>query len=433
MALGCEFNGTRFWVGVLAAICLSAGCRPKQPPMAGPSKINYAAPLPEGQLALRKIPREQYPDFSHGLAGANLTQLRRAIDNSLSYLARASSNRAYPYLDITHERVVASLHAFRELISQNRPLSGEQLNSAIADRFEVYQSIGAPSPDGGGYTGKVLFTGYFTPTYEASLARGGLYQWPIYKRPADLIADESGEGAGRKDAGGAVVPYPARREIESGLLAGHELVWVTSRWNAYVITIQGSARLRMPDGAIMEIGYAGTNGREYASPGHKMIKDGLIARDQISFQTMKQYFESHPEAMDKYLWLNPRTVFFAERPGGPFGSLNVPVTPFCSIATDKKVYPPALLAFVSVPIPLKDDQFPGAGLTGRFSTEGRPFNGFLLDQDRGGAIRSAGRCDIYMGIGEKAEQTAGHQLNPGQLYYLALRPEFVGDHTVPAR
>ncbi len=93
-----------------------------------------------------------------------------------------------------------------------------------------------------------------------------------------------------------------------------------------------------------------------------MVADGLIPKDQISFQALKNYFDAHPDAMDKYLWLNERTVFFTERPGGPFGSLNVPVTPFCSIATDKKVYPPAMLAFVSVPIPLGEESFPAPAL-----------------------------------------------------------------------
>ncbi len=402
------------------ALCCLPGCRPKQPPVA--AHVDYSAPLPPGELALRKIPPEQYPDFSAGLAGANINDLRRAIDNSLVYLDHPGSTRGYPYLDITHDRAIASLRAFRALLDQNPPVPADRLNALIAERFEVYQSIGAPAPAGDGYTGRVLFTGYFTPTYDASLTRGGPYQWPIYKRPADLISDETGEGAGRRTPDGSVVPYYTRREVESGALAGQELAWVASRWNAYVITIQGSARLRLPIGKIFEVGYAGTNGREYTSPGGKMIQDKVIAREQINFQTLKQYFDAHPEAMDTYLWQNERTVFFTERPGGPFGALNVPVTPFCSIATDKKVYPPAMLAFISVPIPRSEDRFPGSGSTG-FTSSGdtRPFSGFLLDQDRGGAIRSAGRCDIYMGIGEHAEQTAGHQLNPGSMYYLAVK------------
>jgi membrane-bound lytic murein transglycosylase A len=289
----------------------------------------------------------------------------------------------------------------------------------IADRFEVYQSIGAPDPQGSGYTGRVLFTGYFTPTYDASLAPGGAYQWPIYKRPADLVSDESGDTAYRKAADGSVTPYPTRQEIESGLLAGQELAWVTSRWNAYVITVQGSARLRLADGKIMEVGYAGSNGREYGSPGMKMVADGVIARNELSFETMRRYFQAHTEAMNQYLWLNQRTVFFSERPGGPFGALNVPVTSFATIATDKAVYPPAMVAFLSVPLPAAALQkLPAAGASIGSSSQ---LDAFMLDQDRGGAIRSAGRCDIYMGIGQSAEKMSGHQLNAGSLYYLAVK------------
>jgi membrane-bound lytic murein transglycosylase A len=123
---------------------------------------------------------------------------------------------------------------------------------------------------------------------------------------------------------------------------------------------------------------------------------------------MRQYFTSHPQAMDKYLWLNARTTFFTQTHGGPYGSLNVPVTAFASIATDKKVYPPGMIAFVDARA-----SYAGKNLDGRF----------MLDQDRGGAIRSAGRADIYMGIGQGAEQLSGYQLSPGKLYYLAVKPE----------
>ncbi|HXE52534.1 MAG TPA: MltA domain-containing protein, partial [Tepidisphaeraceae bacterium] len=316
------------------------------------------------------------------------------------------------------QRALASVRAFRQLLDQ-APFNttSEAINQLIKDRFVVYQSVGAPKPGDQGYTGEVLFTGYFTPTYDASLTQGGPYQYPLYKRPADLLTDESGERAGRKTDSG-IVPYYARQDIEGGrLLAGTELVWLTSRWNAYVVTVQGSGRLRLPDGRIMEVGYAGTNGYPYTSPGRQMVKDGLIPQDQLSFETMRAYFQAHPEAMDKYLWMNQRTTFFAETHGGPFGSLNVPVTAFASIATDKSVYPPGMVAFVDAPT-----SYASQSLSGRF----------MLDQDRGGAIRSAGRCDIYMGIGQGAEQMSGHQLSAGRLYYLFLRPELVPQYVAPA-
>jgi membrane-bound lytic murein transglycosylase A len=409
----------------LALVALSLGCQPKKPPAPVPTAIDFTQELPPGAVALRKVSPGQYPDFSQALRTVSPGDLRRSTENSLAYLRRASSEKKYPYLDISHDRAVASLVAFREMIDTGAfALPPEQFNRAIADRFEVYQSIGAPSPDGGGYTNKVLFTGYFTPTYDANLTRGGTYQWPLYKRPADLRGDESGDNVNRLTPEGTLVPYYTRREIESGALAGQELVWLTSRWNAYVVTVQGSARLRLPDGRIMEVGNAGTNGREYAKVGEKLAADGLIARKDLNFDTMRAYFAAHPETMDKYLWTNERTAFFAERPGGPFGALNVPVTKFASLATDKAVYPPAMVAFLSVPIPAGEAVFPVS--TAGSGDGPRPFAGFALDQDRGGAIRSAGRCDIYMGIGDRAQQVSGHQLNAGELYYLAVKPELMG-------
>lgn len=404
-------------VGALLLAILAGGCRPKPPAPPAQQAIDYGAPLPEGEVALRKIDPQQYPDFSAALTGANLDELKRSTDNSLAYLSRPSSRKAYPYLDVTHERAVASLRAFRRLLDRGPfAATSQDLNRLITDQFEVYQSIGAPRPDGSGYTNEVLFTGYFTPTYDASVTRGGPYQYPLYKRPPDLVTDESGDTASRKTDQG-VLPYYTRQDIEAGgKLAGQELAWVTSRWNAYVITVQGSARLRMPDGRIMEVGYAGTNGYPYTSPGRQMVKDGLIPQDQLSFETMRRYFEQHPEAMDKYLWMNQRTTFFTETHGGPFGSLNVPVTAFATIATDKKVYPPAMVAMVLAPT-----SYSGTSLAGRF----------MLDQDRGGAIRSAGRCDIYMGIGQSAEQMSGRQLSAGKLCYLFLKPELVRQFARP--
>jgi membrane-bound lytic murein transglycosylase A len=414
--------------------CLSlVSCQPINPPAPPPpvaAAVDFSAPLPDGQVALRKISPDKYPDFSRGLANLNLDDLRKSVDNSQTYFSRRGSARKYPYLDIDHDRAAASVRAFADLIDTGAfSLPANQFNARIAERFDVYRSVGAPSPNGHGYTHKVLFTGYFTPTYDASLTHGGAYQWPLYKRPADLISDADTDTAGRRGANGTLIPYFSRQEIETGALAGNELVWLTSRWNAYVITVQGSGRLRLPDGRIMEIGYAGNNGRDYVSPGLKMVADGVVAKKDLSFDVMRRYFEQRPEAMDLYLWQNPRTVFFRQDHGGPFGSLNVPVTKMASIATDKSVYPPGMVAFAAA--------VPGDALTPAApqispNIPKADFTGFLLDQDRGGAIRSAGRCDIYMGIGDRAEQTAGYQLDLGGLYYLAVKPELVSKYRAPA-
>ena len=381
------------------------GCKPPQP---APKPINYSQELPPGTSALRKLSPGQYPDFSAAVTAFNLHQLDGAIDHSLAYLATPSSKRIPPILDITHDRAVASLQALKQLIDAEiqSPANdnGHRFDAAIKANFDVYQSIGAPDPNTDQYTGDVLFTGYFTPTYDASLVRTGAFQYPLYKRPNDLV-DPTGDDAKRKMPDGSLTPAYTREQIEQQhVLDGTELVWLPDRFAAYIITVQGSARLRLTDGRIYEVGYNGNNGFPYVSPGKQMIADGVITHDQLSLRGLKNYFAQHPQAMDHYLPLNPRDVFFTQRTGGPFGSLNQPVTPFATIATDKSIFPRAMPVFVVAPLPN-----PNGGTAN--------FRGIMLDQDTGGAIRAAGRCDIYMGLGEQA----GQELNVGQLYYLAVR------------
>ena len=395
----------------LSLVCLSVGCRPKKPPVV--NTINYSEELAPGQLALRKIEPSEYPVFS--LRQSNLAAITKSIDHSIQYLNRASSKTFYPYLDITHDRAKASLLALRETIAgSSMGVGDEEFSRTIADKFEVYQSIGGRDPQTGEFSNRVLFTAYCTPIYEASLTKTGPFLYPLYKRPADLVSDPiSGEVKGRRTADESIVPYYSRQQIEQdGVLAGQELVWLKSKLDVYIITIQGSARLQLTDGRMLEIGYAGANGLEYVSPGQQMVADGLITKEQLSLRGLKAYFASHPEDQDRYLSLNPRYVFFAETAGGPYGSLNVPVTEMASIATDKSVYPRAMPAFVDAPVV---DQ---AGTPA-------PYRGFMMDQDTGGAIRAAGRTDIYMGIGPAAEARSGQQLNPGALYYVAVKPEYV--------
>jgi membrane-bound lytic murein transglycosylase A len=393
-----------------------AGCRQQKP------AVDFDQPLPPGTLALRKLSPGEYPDFSR--CTWNLGLLPRSIDASIKYLGHPSSRQFFPYMDITHERAVATLLAFRDVIAAatGRSDAGPFIDQQIRERFEVYKSIGAPRTGGDGYTERVLFTGYYTPIFDASPTPVGDFRWPVYRRPPDLVTDDMGRTLGRRTPEGQIVPYWTRRQIEAeGRLAGHELLYLNSRWAAYVVTVQGSAKLRMPDGSMKEIGFAGHNGHEYTSPGRRMVADGVIEARSLNFRTLSNYFAAHPDAMDRYLWLNDRTVFFTERPGGPFGALNVPVTQFASIATDKNdlpnAYPRAMPAFLSVPIPRTDNP-----------AQNWHFTGFMMDQDSGGAIRASGRCDIYMGEGAAGEQLAGHQLNEGELYYIALKHELVAGY-----
>jgi membrane-bound lytic murein transglycosylase A len=131
----------------------------------------------------------------------------------------------------------------------------------------------------------------------------------------------------------------------------------------------------------------------------------------MNLSAMIAYFKQHPDEVASYTALNPRFVFFIEEKGNPRGSLNEEVTPLRSIATDKSIFPPASLTFISTRLPYEKDGV----------MADRPYTGFGFDQDTGGAIRAPGRCDIYIGIGEAAGKRAGGVYQEGKLYYLFVK------------
>ena len=390
---------------VLTAIILTAvGC---QKPLAVVAP-QYDKPLAPGQLALRKITNPaEIPDFTS--ACNNLTNLSAAIDNSLDYMKKPPSNQSYPYTDITHEQVVKSLTAFKNLLKSG--LTGSQLNDAIRQKFDVYMSVGCDD------AGTVLFTGYYTPIFSGSPVKTAQYQYPLYSQPKDLVKGDKGQILGRKGADGQITPYPTRAEIEnSNMLAGNELVWLDDPFKVYIAHVQGSAVIiRMPDGRLVTYGYTANNGHEYKSIIKQLISEGKIPADRVSLSSLMDFFKANPSLVRQYTQINPRFVFFRQaEQGTPRGSLNEPVTAYRSIATDKSVFPRAALTFFTTNLPRQIGN----------TTYTDPFTGFALDQDTGGAIRAAGRCDIYLGIGDTAGNLAGQTYQEGKLYYLFLKPGY---------
>jgi membrane-bound lytic murein transglycosylase A len=388
------------------AVAWAAGCqKPEEAVEQFEPEKDYSHPLPPGAVALRKLASEaDYPDFSRAFYGR--AGLEEAIHHSLAYLAKPSSQKYFPYGDIPHARAVASLQDFLEVLHEAK--TPAELNDIIRDRFEVYQSVGCDDH------GTVYYTGYYCPIFEGRRERDARFRYPLYGLPPDLVKDEEGRTLGRRGPDDSLEPYDTRREIEeSGRLGGLEIAWLADPFEAYVVTVQGSAKLRLADGSLYELGYAGNNGHVYTSVGQALVADGLIPSDELSLQAMIRYFHDHPDQVRPYCWRNDRYVFFREAPGGPFGSINVPVTPFRTIATDKEVFPRACLAFVDTHLPTRIDG----------QVQSAPFRGFMLDQDTGGAIRAAGRCDVFMGVGPDAEDLAGRTGHEGALYYIFVRPD----------
>jgi len=360
---------------------------------------DYYRELPPGAYALRKItdPR-MIPDFTS--AFEDTSELDRAVTHSIRYMNKPSSKTFFPMSGISHQQVLDSLTEFKALLQQGG--TPAELNKKLRETFDVYISVGCDDQ------GTVLFTGYYTPIFDASLTQTGEFKHPLYKLPPNHVKDPiTGETKGRKRSDGTIDPnYPDRAGLmASGELKGLELVWFKDPVEAYVVSVQGSAILKLPNGKQMEIGYAGTNGHDYSSIGMALVKAGKLKREELNLKRIMDYFKANPADFDKYANLNKRYIFFQEASGGPFGTLNERVLARRSIATDKSIFPRGSICFIDTTLPNE-------------SGSQRPFKGFVCDQDAGGAIRAPGRCDVFMGVGDEAGRIAGRTMAEGRMYYL---------------
>ena len=358
---------------------------------------DYSRPLPPGASALRLVTgTDRMPDLNPAARQLTSPSFQQALARSLQWYEIPSTQSLFPVAGISHAHAYASAYAMEQIGS-----GGADVLSQLHQEFDVYESVGW---DGGG---GVLFTGYYSPVFKASRTRAPGFEYPLYKKPANLIADPlTGEVRGS---------HPSRSRLEdSGSLAGTELVYLPSRLDSYIIQVNGSAKLEMTDGTVMYVGFAATNGHEYTSIGQELIKDGKISPDKLSLPTLRAYFQTNPGELDGYIRRNDRFIFFREYEGDtwPAGSLGFKVTAGRSLATDKSIFPRACVVLVTT------DKGPSGGWA-------LPPAQLMLDQDTGGAIRAPGRGDIYFGIGPSAEASAGRQAAEGRLYYILLKRDRV--------
>lgn len=262
------------------------------------------------------------------------------------------------------------------------------------------------------------FTGYFEP--EVAGRRSPVPgAEPLYLRPPELVEIELGrfrpELDGVRLAGrvvdGELVPMPDRAAIQKGALAGRnlELVWVLDPVEAFFLHVQGSGRVRLPDGAIMRVGYAGTNGHPYYAIGRTLLRRGAIEPEDMSLQAIGTWLRANPANMRELMAENASYVFFEQRPGaGPLGATGVALTPGRSIAVDPAYVPWHLPVWVATRVPT------AGGLD-------EPFQRLLLAQDTGAAIKGPGRGDLFFGHGPLAREQAGRMHAFGQIWVLVPR------------
>jgi membrane-bound lytic murein transglycosylase A len=353
-----------------------------------------------------------FPKFSDDMDRESLIQ---GVRRNIEYLDRLAPETVFHYgpHNFSCQQVRESQEAFLDLLS--RGLDAEQLSREIRKKFRVYRATGREG------NGRVLFTGYYEPIYEGRRVRDEVFRYPLYRLPSDLIRIDlslfgekfKGESLVARIDGKKVQPYFSRAQIEGEKVLdgkGLEIAWLKDPLDVFFLHIQGSGRVRLPEGKDLLVHYQASNGRPYRSIGRYMIDKGFLAREEMSMQAMRRYLTEHPEVRDEVLNQNPSYIFFQQVETGPWGSLGVLLTPGRSVALDPKLFPKGALGFISSRKPLVNDH---NEITGWIE-----FSRFVLHQDSGGAIKGAGRADIFWGSGPYAELAAGHLQHEGDLFVL---------------
>jgi len=246
-----------------------------------------------------------------------------------------------------------------------------------------------------------MFTGYFEPELEGDKYRSARYRYPVYAIPPDHLRTLT------------------RRELlEREVLAGRglEIAWVDDPVELFFLQIQGSGRIKLPDGSYIRVGYRGSNGHEYRSIGMELVRRGVYQAHQVSADVIKNWVRRNPVEGRELLFHNPSYVFFREvskvpADQGPLGAMNRSVTAMRSIAVDP--------SYVKLGSPVwveKDGK--------------KPLRRLMMAQDTGSAIKGAQRADVFFGTGELAGKEAGKLRDPGRMVVLmpiqrayALLPE----------
>lgn len=262
--------------------------------------------------------------------------------------------------------------------------------------------------------GSAFVTGYYEPEIAGVRVRQPGFDVPVYSMPPDLVRARPGDAPplpdgrqplGRYDEFGVFTSYWDRAQIEDGALAGKglEIGWAADPAEMFFLQVQGSGRLRAPDGSVLRLGFAGQNGWDYTGVGQIMRDRGLVGNGPgqypASMQGILRYVHENPGEGRALLRQNRSYVFLREITGdGPVGALNVPVRPRTTVAADPAFVP------LGAPVWLQLDRPEASGL--------------WVAQDTGGAIKGANRFDSFWGAGADARTIAGGMAARGRALVL---------------
>jgi membrane-bound lytic murein transglycosylase A len=261
-----------------------------------------------------------------------------------------------------------------------------------------------------------LLTGYYEPILDGAMSAGGRFTVPLYRRPADLqnVVSEADRGARseglthvRRLSDGRTEPYATREQIERGALAGAglEVMYLADPVDVFMLHVQGSGAIRLPDGRLVRVTYDGKNGHPYTSVGRVMIDQGLFRAEDLTLETMTTWLKGHPEQARTLLWHNKSFVFFRLLEGeAPVGVLGSPLAVGRSLAVDTAFH--ALGSPIYVSSPTMTHVKPGG------------FHRLMLAHDVGSAIKGPERGDVFFGTGREALALAGVTKHRGSFHVL---------------
>jgi membrane-bound lytic murein transglycosylase A len=258
--------------------------------------------------------------------------------------------------------------------------------------------------------GDGFVTGYYEPVLEGSRTKTEVYDVPVYRRPSNLFVrgfkqsspDLPNKGqVFRKIGRRKLVPYYDRGEIEDGAIAGRglEICWLKDPTDLLFAQIQGSARIRLQDGSTVRINYDAHNGYPYTAVGRVLIDRGIIPREQMSMQKIREWMEENPDGAKDLRRQNRSYIFFREvnlsDKDEAVGAQGVPLTPGRSIAVDKSLHVYGTPFFIAGELPIDSEQ------------SKTPFHRLMIAQDTGSAITGPARADLYFGAGADAGKVSG--------------------------
>jgi membrane-bound lytic murein transglycosylase A len=258
--------------------------------------------------------------------------------------------------------------------------------------------------------GEGFVTGYYEPVIDGSRTQTDVYNVPVYRRPSNLFVRGFKQDAVglpnkgqvfRKIGRRKLVPYYDRAEIEDGAIAGRglEICWLKDQTDLLFSQIQGSARVHLEDGSTVRINYDAHNGYPYMAVGRILIDRGIIPKEQMSMQKIREWMDQNPDGAKELRRQNRSYVFFREvqlsEKDEPVGAQGVPLTPGRSIAVDKALHVYGTPFFIEGELPIESEQ------------SKTPFRRLMVAQDTGSAIVGPARADIYYGAGVDAGRVSG--------------------------